>query len=65
MDEEPKFGFDMSYKHDKQRVHGHLIVECTWQIFGSQLEDQDQTQDEDGVYALVTIGNDFGRKRRT
>jgi hypothetical protein len=24
-----------------------LIVECTWHIFGTQIEDQDQAQDED------------------
>ena len=49
MIEEPKFGFEMIYKHDKQRVQGHLIVECTLHTFGTQDEDQDQTQDEDEV----------------
>ena len=44
-----KFGFEMIYKHDKQRVQGHLIVECTWHIFGTQIEDQDQAQDKDKV----------------
>ena len=44
-----KFGFDMSYKHNKQRVEVHLIVECTWHTFATQVEDQDQTQDEDEV----------------
>ena len=43
--------------HDKQTVQGHLIVECTWCIFGTQIEDQDQAQDEDKVWVLVTIGN--------
>jgi hypothetical protein len=47
--EGPKFGFGMSQKHDKQRVQGHLIVECIWHIFGTQIGDQDQTQDEDEV----------------
>ena len=39
----------MIFKYDKQRVQGHLIVECTLHIFGTQVEDQDQTQDEDEV----------------
>jgi hypothetical protein len=49
--EAPKFGFKMIYKHDKQRVQGHLIVEYTWHTFGTQIEDQeqDQAQDEDEV----------------
>ena len=45
----PKFGFEMIYKHDKKRVQGHLIVECTLHTFGTQDEDQDQTQVEDIV----------------
>ena len=36
----------MVFKHEKQRVQGHLIVECTLHIFGTQDEDQDQTQVE-------------------
>jgi hypothetical protein len=32
-----------------------LIVECTWYIFGTQIEDQEQAQDGDEVYVLVTI----------
>jgi formylmethanofuran dehydrogenase subunit D len=34
-------------------------VECTWHIFGTQVEDQDQIQDGDGdkVKVLVTFGN--------
>ena len=32
-------------------------MDCTWHTFGTQLEDQDQTQDEDEVWVLVTIGN--------
>ena len=32
-------------------------MECTWHIFGTQVDDQDQTQDEDEVYVLVTIGD--------
>jgi len=39
----------MIFKHDKERVHGHLIVECTLHIFGTQDEDQDQAQDKDEV----------------
>ena len=39
----------MIYKHDKKRVQGYLIVECTLYIFGTQAEDQDQTQVEDEV----------------
>jgi hypothetical protein len=35
--------------HDKQRVQGHLIVECTWHVFGTRIENQDQAQDEDEV----------------
>ena len=49
MIEAPKFGFEMIYKHCKQRVQGHLIVECIWHTFGTQIEDQDQAQDEDEV----------------
>ena len=49
MIEVPKFGFEISKKHDKQGVQGHLIIECTWHTFGTQVEDQDQTQDEDKV----------------
>ena len=44
-----KFGFKMIYKHDEQRVQGHLIMEYTWHTFGTQVEDQDQTQVEDEV----------------
>ena len=32
-------------------------MECTLHIFGTQIEDQDQAQDEDEVWVLVTIGN--------
>jgi hypothetical protein len=32
-------------------------VECTWHIFGTQIEDQDQAHDDDKVYVQVTIGN--------
>ena len=49
MFEVPKFGFYMIFKHDKQRVQDHLIVECTWHTFGTQIEDQDQSQNEDDV----------------
>ena len=49
MIEAPKFGFEMIYNNDKQRVQGHLIVECTWHIFGTKIEDQDQAQYEDEV----------------
>ena len=49
MIEAPKFGFEMIYKHYKQRVQGHLIMECIWHTFGTQIEDQDQAQDEDEV----------------
>jgi hypothetical protein len=47
--EAPKFGFEWIYKHDKKRVQGHLIVECTWRIFATQIEDQDPGQDKDEV----------------
>ena len=43
------FGFEMVFKHDKQRIQGHLIVEYTWHTFSTQMEDQDQAQDEDEV----------------
>ena len=51
MVEVPKFGFGLISKHDKQRVQGHLIVECSWHIFGTQVgdQDQDQIQNEDEV----------------
>ena len=49
MFEVPKFGFEMIYKHEKQRVQGHLIMECTYHIFGTQIEDQDQDQDKNEV----------------
>ena len=34
-----------------------MIVECTWHTFCTQVQDQDQTQDKDEVWVLVTIGN--------
>ena len=49
MVEVPKFVFEIIYKHDKKRVQGHLIVECMLHIFGTQIKDQDQAQDEDEV----------------
>ena len=45
----PKFGFEMIFKHDMKRVQGHLIEECTWHTFSTQIEDQDQAQDGDEV----------------
>ena len=36
--EVPKFSFEMIFKYDKQRVQGHLIVECTLHTFGTQIE---------------------------
>jgi hypothetical protein len=42
--EVPKFGFQMIYKHDKQRVQGYLIVECICHTFGTQIEDQDEDE---------------------
>ena len=32
-------------------------MECTWHIFGTQIEDQDQAQDEDEVLVLEIIGD--------
>jgi hypothetical protein len=39
----------MIWRHDKQSVQGYLILECTLHIFGTQIEDKDQAQDEDEV----------------
>ena len=39
----------MIFKHDKQRVQGYLIGECTLHTFGTQDKDQDQTQVEDEI----------------
>ena len=47
--EVPKFGLEMIYKHDKQIVQGHLIVEYILHTFSTQDEDQDQTQVEDKI----------------
>ena len=44
-----RFGFGLICKHDKQRVQGHLIVECIWHTFGTKIEDEDQVQDKDEV----------------
>jgi hypothetical protein len=47
--EAPMFGFGFIYKYDKWWVQGHLIVECIWHKFSTQIEDQDQNQEEDEV----------------
>ena len=36
-------------------VQVHLIKECFWHTFGTQVEDQDQHQDEDKDQILVSI----------
>ena len=44
MVEEPRFGFERSYKHNKCWVQGHLSVLITFLVL--KLEDQDQPQVE-------------------
>ena len=41
------FGFELSQKHEKLRVQGHLIEVYIWHTLGTQVEDQNQAQDED------------------
>ena len=38
-------------------------MECTWHTFGTQVEDQDQTQDKDKVWVLVIIGNHLVKRK--
>ena len=38
-----------------KEVQGHLIMENSLHIFGTQIEDQDQAQDEDEVQRLLEI----------
>ena len=46
---------------NKQRVQWHLIVECTLHTFGTQGEDQDQTQVEDEVQSSRYDWRSFSR----
>ena len=38
-------------------------MEYTWHTFGTQVEDQDQTQDKDKVWVLVTIENHLVKRK--
>ena len=38
-------------------------MECIWHTFGTQVEDQDQTQDKDKVWVLVTIENHLVKRK--
>ena len=46
MTEEPRFGFEIIYKHEEYWVQGHLIEKYFWHTFGTQVENQDQPQVE-------------------
>ena len=39
-------------------------MECTWHIFGTQVGDQDQIQDEHEVWVLVTYWRSFDKKEK-